>query len=86
MARVRHHLRGRINREGLVQINVAEGRSQHQNLNLARARLVELIQEALRPRKARVATRPSKGAKRRRLKQKRQRAEIKKMRAPPERD
>ncbi len=85
-ARVRHYLQGRINREGMIQINVGEGRSQYQNRLLARARLVKLFQEALRPRKPRVATRPSRSAKRRRLKQKRRRAEIKKMRAPPERE
>ena len=57
--------------EGRVSIAASEHRSQHRNRVAARERLAELLREALAPPPPpRRATRPSRGAKERRLKAK----------------
>lgn len=63
-----------------VRVVADEHRSQWRNRVEAYDRLATEIREALRPRKRRRATRPSRGAKERRLQEKRQRAEKKKSR------
>jgi ribosome-associated protein len=59
-------------------------RSQSANRQLAEERLVELLREALVEEAERRPTRPSKGARRRRLKAKRRRSELKRQRGPVE--
>ncbi|CAI0938052.1 Peptidyl-tRNA hydrolase YaeJ [Serratia entomophila] len=59
-----HHL---ITADGVVIIKAQEYRSQELNREAALARLVALIQQAMVVEKARKATKPSKGAKLRRL-------------------
>lgn len=73
----------RINRAGVVVIKAQEFRSQEQNRAQARRRLVELVRAALAPRKPRIATRPGRAAKERRLEGKSRRAGVKRQRGRP---
>ena len=62
-----------------------DARSQHRNRELALARLEERLAQALHRRRARVATKPSAGARERRLAAKRRQSDRKRARrAPPE--
>lgn len=86
-ARLLRRLAPRLDGEGVLQINCETTRSQHQNRQLARERLAELIRAAIRPPpKPRVATRPTRGSVERRLQAKQQRAEIKRLRGRPSDD
>ena len=68
--------------DGVLSITVSEQRSQLQNRIAARARLANHLSEALAPPPpARRATRPSRGARQRRLDVKKQRGQIKAGRA-----
>ncbi|MFZ9271721.1 MAG: alternative ribosome rescue aminoacyl-tRNA hydrolase ArfB [Prochlorococcaceae cyanobacterium] len=67
--------------EGCVVIAASEHRSQWQNRMAAQRRLVELLQEALKPPPPpRRATKPSRGAVQRRLQAKQQRSALKQQR------
>lgn len=66
--------------EGALIIQCDETRSQARNRDIARQRLVELIQKALVAPKRRIATRPTLGSKKRRLKAKKVRGDVKAMR------
>lgn len=66
--------------EGALVIQCDETRSQGRNREIARDRLKDLIQAALKPPKRRIATRPTLGSKKRRLKAKKTRGEIKALR------
>ncbi len=68
--------------EGAVVIRVEETRSQARNREIARQRLAELGARALVAPRPRIATKPTAGARRRRLAGKRQRAETKALRGP----
>ena len=70
----------------VVRAVAQDGRSQARNRELAVERLVAKLREGLKVRKGRRPTRPSKGAKERRLKEKRQRSEHKRGRKPPRDD
>ncbi len=76
-SRLRQQARGRIDQEGRISISSQKTRDQSRNLVDARARLKALIEAALVRPKARRATKPSRGAKRRRLEAKRQTKEKK---------
>lgn len=78
--RLRSALRNKLDDDGMLQIVVQESRSQWQNRELALARLAETIRVALIPRKKRVATRPSRGAKEERFRSKKKRGEVKRNR------
>ncbi|MGZ3215165.1 alternative ribosome rescue aminoacyl-tRNA hydrolase ArfB [Paracoccus sp. T5] len=65
---------------GAVLILAQETRSQARNRELARERLAELIRQALSAPKRRIATRPTLGSQRRRLKAKTVRGEVKTLR------
>lgn len=68
--------------DGVLTITASEHRSQLQNRQAARARLVNYLSEALAPPPPpRRATRPSRGARQRRLDVKKQRGQIKAGRA-----
>jgi ribosome-associated protein len=60
-----------------------DSRSQARNRELAVQRLVERLRAALRPRKRRRPTRPSKASRRRRLESKRRQSERKRLRRRP---
>jgi ribosome-associated protein len=73
-------------RDGVVTVAAGESRSQWNNRAAARRRLSDLLDEALRPRRRRRATRPTRGSRARRLETKRQRSETKRLRRRPEAD
>ncbi len=66
--------------DGAIIIQVQDTRSQSRNREIARERLKEMIEQALVVPKKRIATRPSKGAIRRRIQAKKQRGEVKSLR------
>ena len=66
--------------EGALIIQCDETRSQARNRDIARGRLADLIKRALTPPKRRIATRPTLGSKKRRLKAKKVRGEVKALR------
>jgi len=66
--------------DGALIIQCDETRSQARNRDIARKRLAELIEKALIAPKRRIATRPTLGSKKRRLKAKKVRGEVKAMR------
>ncbi|QIM17177.1 aminoacyl-tRNA hydrolase [Leucobacter insecticola] len=70
----------------VLAISASEERSQRQNRILARERLAELLREAVIPHLERRPTKPSRGAKRRRLDAKKRRGEVKQQRQRPRSD
>jgi ribosome-associated protein len=75
---------GRQVSEGVLAVRVAESRSQWRNRQIARRRMTEILQQALRPpQPRRRPTRPSRAARERRLAEKRTRSETKRMRRRP---
>lgn len=64
----------RATTDGVLLIDAREHRTQSQNREAARARLLALLEQALRRPKARTKTRPTKAAKERRLESKKKRA------------
>lgn len=70
----------RWTQDGAILILSQETRSQARNRELARERLAELIRQALSAPKRRIATRPTLGSQRRRLKAKTVRGEVKTLR------
>ena len=74
-----------VNRAGPVLRAVAQDeRSQLRNRELAVERLTAGLREALRVPRKRVATKPSRAARERRLEEKRRRSELKRLRRPPD--
>jgi len=75
------HLAGkRITSEGFLLIEAKRFRSQEQNRADAIQRFMELVRRSLVPPKARRKTKPTAASKEERLKEKKRRAEIKKLR------
>jgi ribosome-associated protein len=70
----------RWTKEGALVIQCDETRHQARNRDIARDRLAELITKAAEKPKRRIATRPTLGSKKRRLKAKKVRGEVKAMR------
>lgn len=70
----------RWTKDGAVVIQVDETRHQSRNREIARDRLADLIRRALEKPKRRIPTRPTLGSKKRRLKAKKVRGEVKTMR------
>ena len=66
--------------DGAIVIRAEETRSQARNREIARQRLADLIRAALVAPKRRIATRPTKGSERRRLKAKAVRGDVKALR------
>ncbi|SDX86476.1 alternative ribosome rescue aminoacyl-tRNA hydrolase ArfB [Citreimonas salinaria] len=79
-ARLRRLAGRRWTKEGALVLQVDETRSQARNREIARDRLAELILKATEKPKRRIPTKPSLGAKKRRLKAKKVRGEVKAMR------
>jgi len=67
LERLRRLARRRISREGILIIHAQRFRSQDRNREDAIARLAELLQEAMRPPVPRIATRPTRASRERRL-------------------
>jgi ribosome-associated protein len=79
-ARLKRLAGQRWTKDGAVVIRCDETRSQARNREIARARLAELVRRALERPRRRIPTRPTPGAKRRRLKAKKLRGEVKALR------
>lgn len=70
--------------DGALTITASEHRAQLRNRDAARARLAAVVADALRqPTPSRRPTRPSRGAKERRLEAKKRRTDVKRLRRPP---
>ena len=70
---------------GVLTIAASEHRAQLRNRDAARARLADVVAEALRPPSPpRRPTKPSRGAKERRLDAKKRRTDVKRLRRPPQ--
>lgn len=76
-ARLAEQLAHRLTRKGELVLHASSHRERLRNLEDARARLAELLAEALRPKVVRKPTRPSRASKRRRLDTKRRRSTAK---------
>ena len=75
------HLAGRkITEEGVLLIEARKYRTQEQNREDALQRFVDLIRRSFEKPKARTKTRPTKASKEKRLKEKKERGEVKRMR------
>ena len=85
-ARLKRLAGRRWTNEGAIVIQAEETRSQAQNRELARERLVEMIRQALIAPKRRLATKPTYGSIQRRLVAKKVRSAIKDGRQTPEDD
>ena len=76
-ARLKRLAGRRWTKEGALVLHCDETRSQTRNRDIVRDRLAELIRQALVKPKRRIPTRPTLGAKKRRLKAKKVRGEVK---------
>ena len=70
----------RINKDGIVVIKAQSHRTQEKNRTAALERLAQLIKKAIHQPRKRIATKPTRESKERRIKQKKQRGEKKSMR------
>lgn len=78
--RLREKLSSRINADGVLLMAESGSRSQHQNKKVVTDRFRDVLRGALRRKRRRIPTRPTRASKERRLKQKKHRAELKKTR------
>ncbi|WP_407353651.1 alternative ribosome rescue aminoacyl-tRNA hydrolase ArfB [Luteimonas sp. R10] len=74
----------RVTDDGVLVISAQRFRTQERNREDARARLEAFVASGLQAPTPRIATRPSRAAKRRRLDSKRQRGDVKRGRASPD--
>ncbi len=79
---IQSRLGNRIDKEGVLHLSADTHRSQHRNREEVVERFGDLVAEALRLRKERKPTRPTKASKERRLRAKKQRGRLKKLRGP----
>ncbi len=73
----------RADANGVITIEARSHRSQHRNREDARQRLAELIERAHHRPRARIATRPTRASRERRMQGKRERSQIKRGRGKP---
>lgn len=78
--------KNRISKEGILILESSEHRTQDRNRKQALEKLAELIRKAAEKPKKRIRTKPSRAARRRRLKDRRKQAEKKRYRRPPRLD
>jgi ribosome-associated protein len=81
-ARILKRLENRIDSRGVLRIVEGGSRSQHQNREAVRDRLVALLAAALKRRRPRKKTRPPRAAKEKRLREKKKLGEKKRLRGP----
>ena len=77
-------LSNRLTKDGVLILQNSESRSQHKNKELVVQQFKDLIEESLKKKKKRVATKVPKKVKQKRLANKRQLSEKKALRKPPE--
>jgi ribosome-associated protein len=85
-ARVLHLAGRRANADGVISIEAQRFRTRERNRVDARERLAELIEKATHKPRKRVATKPTKASRRRRLEEKDKRAKVKRGRGRVKRD
>lgn len=76
----------RANKHGEIVITAQRHRTQDRNRSDALQRLIEMIRNASKRSPLRIATKPTRGAKAKRLDAKKQRSSVKKMRSGPSED
>ncbi|WP_289037501.1 alternative ribosome rescue aminoacyl-tRNA hydrolase ArfB [uncultured Zobellia sp.] len=76
----------RLTKEGVLQMQCDETRSQHRNKELAITRFLSLIEDALKVKKKRRKTKPSRSSIEKRLKHKKKNAQKKTNRGKPQMD
>jgi ribosome-associated protein len=81
VARIREKLASRLDAEGRLQVVSSESRLQVRNLESALERMEGLIRRALARPRPRQPTRPTRGSRERRLTEKRQRSDKKRLRS-----
>lgn len=79
-------LKTKINKEGYLHTKSSESRSQLENKQIAKTKLLELVANGLIKPKKRKATKPSKEAKEKRLDSKKRESLKKALRKPPQKD
>ena len=67
----------KVDSSGAIHVTSEESRSQLQNKELCGKKLITLLKQALKPKKKRKATGPTKASREKRLQSKKQRSEIK---------
>jgi ribosome-associated protein len=72
-----HKLSNRITKEGSLQVKSQVHRTQQSNKEEVIAKMNHLVSQALTPKKARIATKPSKAAKEKRIESKKKQSEHK---------
>ncbi len=82
-ARLLHMAGRRADSSGVIMIEARSSRSQYRNREQARIRLAELVEKASKPPRKRLKTRPTRAAKKKRLRAKRHRAGLKQKRGKP---
>jgi ribosome-associated protein len=80
LARIRTRLQSRIDRDGCLVVQASEHRAQARNLEQAHARMEMLLRRALAVARTRKPTQPSRASQRKRVEQKQQRGQIKRLR------
>jgi ribosome-associated protein len=83
---IRSRLANRIDQNGVLHLAADTHRSQHRNRQEVLERFADLVADALRPRKTRKKTRPTRASKERRLQNKKHRGRVKKLRGRVRRD
>ncbi|MUH35775.1 aminoacyl-tRNA hydrolase [Zobellia amurskyensis] len=84
--RINDKIGHRLTKEGILQMQCDETRSQHRNKELAIARFLNLIEDALKVKKKRRKTKPSRSSIEKRLKHKKKNAQKKTNRGKPQMD
>jgi ribosome-associated protein len=84
--RALRHLATRVTKGGELLVRCERHRDRERNRAEVIERFRDLLREALRPPRKRVATRPSRAQRQRRLSEKRQRSELKRLRGKPDGD
>lgn len=84
--RIRRYLAHKLTKSDEILLESREARSQHRNKQMALERFYSMVEWALKPRKKRKRTKPTRSSVERRLKKKKERSEKKKYRKPPERE
>ena len=84
--RVLQKLATRIDSEGLLHLDASSSRSQHRNREAVTERFCELVAQALKVPKKRRPTKPPRASKEARLKEKKQRSEVKRTRSKVDSD
>lgn len=80
-AKIMKRLAARIDKEGILTVSAQDSRSQHQNRELAIARLQMMLADALKERKKRRKTKPSAASQEERLAIKKRRSQLKENRS-----